>query len=475
MIERRLLLGGMAAAGALSLAPAWAQTLADTPLRRVSVRRSVRIGGRNVRYRAIIAETLIPARDARPAAIGVTNAYVAEGVRNPATRPVLFAFNGGPGASSTPLHFQAFGPRRMIREPGQPARLADNLYSPLDTMDLVFIDPVGTGYTRVLNEADGQPYWDVMGDAQAVTEIIQGWLLVNGRENSPKFVLGESYGGTRLAAILKINGVRFNGALMFVGSLMTEGGPDLDNMLMLPSMAATARFHRITNTPGTTAEVFESAYQYAMRDYAVALLQGADLSAAERDNVAARLSSLIGLPTETILAQNLRIGVEFYVRELLKSRNLRIGRLDSRVTGALDAPPARPPYDDPSMRQRSVGGATYEDYFGGELGFSNPTPYNALNLDINALWTFGPRRGPRPDYAGFIGEAMANDPALRLYSAAGYFDLGVPVAGARYALAHGGIPRERVEFRYYDTGHTLFDTDENLNRVANDVRAFVRG
>jgi carboxypeptidase C (cathepsin A) len=363
----------------------------------------------------------------------------------------------------------------MIREPGRPARLADNPFSPLDAMDLVFIDPVGTGYTRVLGGADGAPYWDVMGDAQAVIEIIQDWLRANGRENSPKFVLGESYGGARLAAMLKLGGVRFNGALMFVGALLNEADDNLPYMLMLPSMAAIARFHGLTAAPGSTTEVFDAAYQYALRDYALALLQGADLAGAERDAVAARLSGLIGLPVETIVAKNLRIDVEFYVRELLKSRGLRIGRLDGRVTGPLDAPAARPPYDDPSMKQRSVGGATYEDYFGGELGFRSATTYNSLNLDINAVWTFGPRRGPRPDFARFIGEAMAAAPALRLYSAAGYFDLGVPVAGARYALSHGGIPRERVTFRYYETGHTLFDTDQNLQRVSSDVCAFVRG
>ncbi|MGD2133440.1 MAG: hypothetical protein PVI23_11650, partial [Maricaulaceae bacterium] len=292
-------------------------------------------------------------------------------------------------------------------------------------------------------------------------------------------MLGESYGGTRAAAVLRADKVRIDGVLMFAGAVRPIGpqGDDLAYMMRLPSMATTAAFHGRSELAGrSVGEIFDHAYDYATTDYALALIEGSEISAADAQRVAERLSALIGLPPEEILAQNLRVGVEHYVRNLLKDNNLRIGRLDTRVTGALDAPAQAPPWDDPSMvRSEANGGATYDDYFRDEIGFVSDRPYNSLNLGVNAAWDYGSGRAGAPNYATFIAAAMEANPALRLYSGAGYYDLGVPVAQMRYNLNHAGVPMDRVSFANYPTGHSLFEGDANLARLTDDVRAFVRG
>ncbi|MGD2134448.1 MAG: hypothetical protein PVI23_16780, partial [Maricaulaceae bacterium] len=190
MNRRRVLKGFAALAGAgglASCAGAGVTRGQGENLQVATTSNQIVINGAPVDYRAVVAETLLPATETRPAAVAITNAYIREGVANRSTRPILFAFNGGPGASSSPLHFDALGPRVFVREPGQPARIANNSRSPLDAMDLVFIDPVGTGYTRILDGEDGGALWSVLGDGEAAAEIIDAWLTEHDRHDSPRF------------------------------------------------------------------------------------------------------------------------------------------------------------------------------------------------------------------------------------------------------------------------------------------------
>jgi carboxypeptidase C (cathepsin A) len=344
----------LAAAALAAVAPASPQPAAPatttTPAPRIAVTEHAgTYNGQPLRYTATVAETFVPGADGRPAGSMITTAYIRQEVADRARRPVLFAFNGGPGASSTPLHLNALGPRRYVTAADGGRDMGDNPYSPLDAMDLVFIDPIGTGFSRPLPGADGQYFWSVTGDARSVRAFIQQWLKTNGREASPRFLCGESYGTTRAAQIVALGeNLTFDGVLLL--SMTGEpAGPDLPFVMLLPTYAATAAFHGKVDPAGRSpGEIFDEALHFAQRDYVTALLQGESLPPAEKARVAAEMSKRIGLPAAFIEEKGLRISRLDFMLNLLKDEGLRTGQIDARVTGRLeDHADKKPPYDDP--------------------------------------------------------------------------------------------------------------------------------
>ena len=451
-----------------------------------------RFNGQLVPYQAVVEEAFLNGQDGRPNASVITTSYIRSGVADPAKRPVLFLFNGGPGASTTPLHFGAFGPQRRIGE-GEAQRLVENPDSLLDTVDLVFIDPVGTGYSRPFAEADGKQYWSRRGDARSVKQVIAGWLQRHGRQASPRYLLGQSYGTTRAALIVKDSqDLAFDGVLLL--ALVGEAeGREMPYVTSLPSYAAAAWHHnRIPRRGRTVEQVFDEALEFARTDYVTGLIKGASLPPAEKRRIAQRMSMLIGLPADVIEAEDLRLTNDEFMKTLLKAQGLRTGQLDARATRRLDAPAQRPPYDDPGLSftleatetapsgtpdtpfASAPGGqpSALEGYYRRTLRFESPEAYNALNLDVNSAWD---HEGRRAVAIADLGPAMKEQPKLRVFWAAGLYDLSTPAYRGRYALDQAGVPADRLVAARFPGGHSVFTEAANRRALAQAVRRFVAG
>lgn len=438
--------------------------------------------GQKINYTATVAETIIPDKDGKPAASMVTTTYIRKDVKNSLSRPVLFCFNGGPGASSTPLHLSAFGPRRWIEVNGQRS-MGDNPLSPLDEIDLVFIDPVGTGFSRPLPGVDGQPFWSITGDAESVAYFIKSWLKIHGRESSPRFLCGESYGTTRAAQIIGFSqDLKFNGVILI--SMMADSeNPDLPYVLEFPTFAAVAAFHGKVDAAGRTPDdIFREALEFARDEYLPALIQGGALPDEEKARLAGEMARRIGLPAAFISGLDLRVTPQDFMLTLLADRGLRTGQIDARVTGKLeDFAGQEPPGDDPSMAgpKAAPGSAVPKPearsatqiYFEEELKFPAKEKYNALNLAINAKWKFDTEK-TMGDPAGVVARAMREQLQLRLFWAAGYYDITTPLFAGKYILEHSGAPIDRLTIAAFPTGHMVYEGDENLGRFVKSIKEF---
>lgn len=444
-------------------------------------------GGRLVRYHAHVEETAIAGADGAPGGTMVTTAYLARDAGDPADRPVLFMFSGGPGASTTPLHFGAFGPLRRHGS-GDDRFLAPNPHSVLDVADLVFIDPIGTGYSRPAG--DGTPFWSRSGDADSVIDMIRQWIERHGRAASPRYLLGQSYGTVRAAEIVdRAPELGLHGVLLFALVPSEREGP-MALVTSFPSYAVSARYHgRGQFEQHGVEDLFERAIEFARSEYHQALLQADSLSETDKRAMARALSQWTGLSAGLIESADLRIDNELFIFNLLKDQGLRTGQLDARAVRRLDAPAQRPPYDDPGLNyvpaseelpeleeagahvRRGRHESEVEAYYRDVLGYDSPEPYIPLNLDVNSAW----------DHEGFaaslplLARAMAERSSMRLFWAAGYYDLSTPAYAGRFSLEQAGIPAARLTAAYFPAGHSVFVEAANLQRLAASVRAFITG
>lgn len=442
----------------------------------VETRHSARIGGRAIRYKAIVTELPLPGPDGAPVAVGVSYAYVAQGRGDPVQRPLVFVFNGGPGASSSPLHMQAFGPRRIAG-----TGMEDNPHSLLDVADLVFIDPVGTGASMPVKDRDASPYWGVGGDARGVSAMIDAWCRANGRTASPRILMGESYGTTRALAILnedaKAQKPMPDGVVLLALAIGDTNGPVLDEVVHLPTFAAAAWYHgAVEHGDRTLAEHYARALAFAQTEYASALMRGPALSASERTRVAQAMEQLIGIPAVTIESKNLRLGNYDFMLGLLAAKDLRTGQLDARVTRATAASKLRPPFDDPSMSLGSGSAAQIERYLADELGYAVPSPYRSLNLGINFRWDWDKAYGGSYralSMAPFLKAAIDAKPSLRVFAAGGYYDITTPVYAGQFALEQAGVPASNVTYARYAAGHSIFEDEPELTKLSADLRKMI--
>jgi carboxypeptidase C (cathepsin A) len=456
---------------------------AGPPIPPVTTHHHAVVGGQGLDYEATFAEQVLTDKSGKPQATISGTAYVRTGVTNRSARPVTFAFNGGPGASSSPLHFSAFGPRLVERRSrGESPSIRDNPQSLIDITDLVFIDPVGTGFSRVLEGGDGQRYWSVDGDAKAVLGFIREWLKRNGRTASPVYIAGESYGGTRLAEMLgDADDINLAG-LIFISPALANlsDESDLGYALALPSMAVAAVQNGKVDAQGRSVEaVFEEARAFAMSDYLLALVEGSRLPDSERDKIAERMSALIGLPARFIADKKLRVDAETFRKTLREKDGLVVGRLDTRVTAPI---PKRTP-DRPSAANDPALGLGASNvivsdaigaYMRNELRVPTAEPYISLTLDVNFKWTWPRTRGlEAPSYTANISKIMADKPKLRLLLIGGYYDLAVPVLAPRYALDHAWLPKDRVRMVALETGHSAFEGDEGRIAMKRLLQRFI--
>jgi len=485
-----LLAASPAMAQAPSQAPSWFDPtrVDDAPLApTVRTQHAGTFNGTAITYDAIAGELLLTGADGEPAATMYSTAYVRTDAGAASPRPVLFLFNGGPGASSSPLHLGVGPVRRPADDPN--GSLVPNPVSPIDAVDLVFIDPVGTGYTRLLKEGAGEQFWGIEQDADAVLHLVGDWLERHGRKGSPVFLMGESYGGTRAVVVAaRAEKVGFAGVLLLSPALDFSAGAqvignNLPYMALVPSMAATAAYHGVTERSGRSfLEIFDAAADYAQSDYAAALYQGNRLDAGVKRQVAERLSRLIGLPVEFVLDSNLRVDRGEFADRLLGEAGLRVGRLDARATGPIaEYRDRRPPGDDPSMSGNRDGGRStgelLDEYFAGRLDVRIDRPYRTLNLHLNQQWDYG-QNGPLKTYfsvAPQLQEAMQRDPGLRVYIGGGVFDMGTPIMAARYAASQVDADPGRFVFAGYEGGHTVFEHEESRSALCDDIRRFVSG
>jgi len=458
----------------------------------VVTRHELRLGGgRILRYSVTTGLMPLKSDKGETEAQVFFMAYTLDRTGGPNTRPLMFSFNGGPGSSSVWLHLGALGPRRvkMRRDgamPQPPYELVDNENNWLELTDLVFIDPVGTGYSRPAKPELGKKFWGLEGDIESVGEFIRLYLTRHERWSSPLFLVGESYGTTRAAGLaghLVERGVAFNG-IVLVSSILNfqtarfAKGNDLPYPLFLPTYAATAWYHKrlpMDLQAKPLAEVLAEVEAWAGSDYPIALQKGDRLGADERQEAVRRLSRYTGLDPVYVDEADLRVEIFRFCKELLRRERRTVGRLDSRFKGTDASGVAERPEFDPSMAAiRPPYTAMFNDYVRRSLGYKTDLVYHVLGGGIGR-WDFGTQNG-FADTSEALRSAFAKNPDMRLFVASGYYDLATPYFATRYTLGHMGLDAEqraRVSTGQYEAGHMMYIDEAELAKLKRDVSAFL--
>lgn len=471
----------------------------DLTEQRFASERTLRLGGETIRYDAVAGETFLRnEKTDLPEASIFSVSYIKQGTSDPTTRPVTFVFNGGPGSASLWLHMGAWGPRR-VNTPGNaedvgapPYPVVDNAHSLLDVTDLVFIDPVGTGYSRTLGETDAGDYYGLHEDAESIAEFVRIWLTENGRWNSPKYVAGESYGTTRAAALTEklqggwsgvaLNGVILVSAILDFQTARFAPGNDTPHIAFFPTWAATAWHHGLIDKARWNND-FDSfitdARGFATETLAPALLKGDLLTNADMRDIAGQMSARIGVSQEWIMLARLRIDATRYRKELLRTQGYTVGRFDSRYRGVDSEGTRDTPENDPSGYGMDVAYvAATNDYLTRDLGIDWTRKYKVLTGEPGSQWNWQQNRGQGwPAYVNvtpWLGKGMRENRDLRVMLASGWYDMATPFFGAEIALAKNGIVQERVNYTYYEGGHMMYLVEDQARKLAEDVRSFIR-
>ncbi len=445
-------------------------------------------------YTATAEEIYLRDGEDKPTASFFTLSYTLDEVKKIDERPVTFVYNGGPGSSSIWLHFGMVGPR-LIDIPsdaqtpkGPPFRLRDNPSTLLRVTDLVFVDPVGTGFSKALGEKKNEDFWGFDQDADSVADFIREYITRNGRWNSPKFLLGESYGGIRSSLLvprlqqerhINLNGVMLISPAINLGTLpFVTGGNDLPNATHLPALAATAYYHhKLPDAWPSLEALLAEVEAYASGEYLQALFRGDALSAEEKKAVAARLHRYTGLSETYILRSDLRIYAQRFIKELLRDEGKSVGLLDGRYAqDELDDVGAFPDGDPFDAKTAPIYLSLFQTYLKNELGVDWTRPFVASSGDANNHW-----KRPREDgsFAGFVdttgglAQGTKDNENLRIFSAAGYHDLTTSYFATRYQLRHSGIDPQRMTIKDYPGGHMMYLYQPSLEAVLHDLAAFV--
>jgi carboxypeptidase C (cathepsin A) len=408
-----------------------------------------------------------------------------------ADRPLTFAFNGGPGSASVWLHLGALGPQCVVLNPDgslppPPYRLQPNSDTWLTETDLVFIDPVGTGYSRAKDDETAKKYYEVDGDIASIAEFVRLFLTRYQRWASPLFLAGESYGTTRgagLAGYLMDRGIAFTGILLIssVLSLQTirfQPGNDLPFALYLPAYTATAWYHKRLEgdlQARDLTDVLREAEAFAFGPYSSALMQGDRLPADQRADVIRDVARFTGLSEKYVEQRDLRIEHWRFCKELLRSEGVTVGRIDSRLTARESNNAGEMPSFDSSMLN-PVFTAGINDYLGRTLGYKTDLPYAVAGDGVNGQWKWA--NGSFTETATPLAKALAKNPHLRVLFTCGYYDLATPYSAAEYTANHLGIDpayRENLSFTYYPAGHMMYIEQESRAQLRRDVADFIRG
>lgn len=495
MLRAAIAASTIAAALAFAAVPGRAQTAPATPIPLSTATPGVThhefvVAGKRLGYTATAGLTALRDEHGEPAAQMFSVAYTLD--RAPARRPVTFVFNGGPGSSSMWLHFASFGPVRVetadagVTRPGR-YTLVENDTTLLDKTDLVFVDAIGTGYSRIVGKGTPKDFYGVDPDAKAFAQFVERWLTANSRWTAPKFALGESYGGPRAALLvtrLQGLGVAFSGLVLVSPALdyaALDPGPlgnDLPYLAFVPSEAAVAWYHgKIPNKPPLIGPFLDEVRTFVRGDYAAALAAGDTLSPDRRRAIAERLGRYIGLDPAYVERANLRVAPGRFEKELLRDRARAVARLDGRFLGIdADAAGETPDYDAAYEAAGPAFTAAANAYLHDALAFRVDDDYRAFGDDVYGAWDFKHNGNTAELNVGAdLQSTLSRNPYLRVFAASGYYDLAVPFYATEHTLTHLGLDpslRGHVRFGFYPSGHMIYLAPESRRDLHRDLAAF---
>ncbi|MCL2362204.1 MAG: hypothetical protein FWC73_10380 [Defluviitaleaceae bacterium] len=448
--------------------------------------------GKTIPFNAICQDNVFYDEAGKALGSMFTYSYFRSDVEDSSQRPVIFFFNGGPGSGSLWLHVGLFGPWRVryddpeaVNTPSVPPyRVENNELCLIDIADLVFIDPVGTGWGLLLDSEAGERFYTMDNDADCFNTLIQQWLAKYSRWQSPKYLMGESYGTNRAALLAEsLSGssqsefscVGING-LVLLGNAIGQTGEILsfdtveDAALILPSMAATTWYHN--KLEGTLEDFIQKAYDFCGDEYITALFQGASLPSKKRDAIAKKVAYFSGLKKETVLEHNLRPNKWEYLKLVLKDKGLEVGVYDSRFTLPLnkDYTMENMVRDDAAIAQYTPSFmAAISGAFKQSLNITHNRKYVAISRDVGKAW----KRESKRSCAKSLTASMRRNPELKVLFASGVYDIQCQMGQARYLANHIGLDLSRVKFAEYPSGHMAYLGETAARAFADDVRAMI--
>lgn len=489
-------------AAALSPATASAQAQNDAPAAyeppRWETRHSIQIGAETVEYDAVVGAVVLSNDEDEAAAELYYIAYFRTNGAPAAERPLVFAYNGGPGSASFWLHMGIMGPRRVVTpevgpQGAPPYPLEDNPYTVLDVADIVMVDPIGTGFSRTLDDTPGAGYWGIDEDARSLAQFVRRFLSRHDRWNSPRYLLGESYGTTRSAVLARhlqranidLNGIVLVSAVLQFNTIQFAPGDDLPYIVNLPSYAVTANY--LDALPGGKRDDVEALMAeveaWALTEYATALLAGGALDPAVRERVANRMRQYTGLGLDFIEKSALRVTAPAFEAELLRDQGKIVGRLDARFTGpAGDVLQTRPSHDPQSTAISSAYTSAFNSYVRAELGYDGDREYVPSGGVRD--WNWGRqgggafvRGGGTPNVAPDLAEAIKRNPRLEVLLINGIYDLATPYFAAVWTMDRMGLPpdlRDNIERADFAAGHMMYVDQSLLPQWKEVLDAFIR-
>jgi carboxypeptidase C (cathepsin A) len=455
--------------------------------------------GQKVNFTSVVGETFLKNSKGEVTGAMWSTSYIRQGV-NSSKRPVMFIFNGGPGSASVWLHVGFFGPKVVkvdsegkVDDGAAPYRFVENNQALLDLTDLVFIDPIGTGFSQVDGVGKTSDFWGLNEDARSIAQFMRIWVTQNGRWQAPKFVAGESFGTTRAAKVAEVlerggQNMALNGIILISQALDYAGSSSwADNITSfftyLPSQATTAWYHGKAGK-GKTIEAFaQEARDFAYGDYLKSLFLGEKQDATQKNAIAERLAYFTGLDKAYILRSDNQVLMHRFKKELLREEGKVIGTLDGRfLASETDKSSEGPVLGDASNYMvESAYTAVYNDYLMRELKVSMDRPYLTSAAGMGGEWNWKPVPDGayyEPSYvstARSLSEAMHRNTQMEVMVANGYYDLITPFFDAEYTFARHNFPQDRIKMTYYKAGHMMYNRQEDFDGLAKDVRDFLEG
>lgn len=459
----------------------------------VTTSQSVKVGGVDIGYTATAGTLVMKDEEGKPRASYFYVAYTRTNIADPSKRPITFSFNGGPGSSSVWLHMGVLGPRRVVLNddgtlPPPPFQAVNNEFSLLDETDLVFIDPVSTGFSRPAPGEDAHKFHGVDEDIRSVGEFIRLYVTRSMRWSSPKFLIGESYGTTRAAGLsghledrygLYLNGIMLVSSVLDFQTISFATGNELPYVVFLPTMTATAWYHKKLppDLQADRKKALQEAETFAAGEYSTALFKGAKLSAEDRQRVAVATARLTGLSVDYVLRANLRVGAFNFFKELLRAEGKTVGRFDSRATGTdRDGVGDTPDYDPSYTGVYGPFTSVVNDYVRRELKYESDLPYEILTSKVQP-WNYGDYRNRYLNVAETLRQSMTHNPHLKVFVANGIYDLATPYFATRYTFEHLGFDSKlqaNVTQVDYEGGHMMYTIKSSLEALKKDLAKFVR-